>query len=449
MPWRWVAAAGGCSMMAWAIATKGIDSPEGDRSDSFRAKMRPLTQIQANEVVSSFHARSFTCADGYLGIQKNSHWQTIVGTGSLKKAWTGKDIDRDFACIEERFVTPDGDFFDVEYTAEHFKPDMIPQERDKDDTPMVIILHGLEANAKGTMVTKMCEAYMAQGFACVLVSFRGCSGEPNKTPGGYHVGFTNDVNQLTKTLQRRWPKRKMYLSGFSLGGNVSLKFLGELGVDAAEERNIFGAVTMSVPYDAVGTGGSIDKGINRYIYAANFLKTLKVKAEKQHVLFPNAFSIERVRASTTIGDYDDSFVAPIYGFTGKNDYYTQSGSISWIPKIRVPAICISAKDDPFIPEYTLPHPTDDVKGAPVRLIYHENGGHCGFIAKPGSHGSVVEQQQEQKQEQEQAQLVASSSTTSAPTAKGDADDRWIAVEMARAMRHIHSEGERITKNRII
>jgi predicted alpha/beta-fold hydrolase len=405
-----------------------------------------LSPKLANEVVHSFQARSFNPADGWLGLQKNNHWQTIVGTGSLWKAISGKDIDRKFSVSQERFSTPDGDFFDVEYTSPHFNSED-DEQRQRNTAPMVVILHGLEANSKGTMVTKMTEAYLAKGFACVLVSFRGCSGEPNRTPGGYHVGFTKDVDQLTRTLQQRWPKRKIYLSGFSLGGNVSLKFLGELGDDTSKKRNIFGAVTMSVPYDTVLSSGSIDAGVNRYIYAANFLSTLKKKAEAQHALFPAAFPIERVRASASIGDFDDAYIATIYNFKDKNDYYIQNGSKAFLPQIRVPVISINAVDDPFIPEHSLPHPVDDVGGAPVRLIYHEHGGHCGFVAKRQQSAHDYQQVKNDVPVAPTAAdaVVATASATSAAALSkegGAEDDRWIAEEMARAMHHIHAESER-------
>ncbi len=387
-----------------------------------------LTIKQAQEIVENFNPLPFPCAEDLFGLQRNGHWQTIVGTGSLRKIVTGKELSRSFDVISERIKTDDGDFFDVDYPSEHFGP-----SADTKRTPIVIIVHGLEATYRGAMVTKMAEEYMAQGFAPVLFSFRGCSGTPNKTPGGYHVGFTNDVDLLAKILQKRFPQRKIYLSGFSLGGNVSLKLLAELGSTASTERNIFGAVTMSVPYDAVGSGASIDAGWNKYLYAKNFLGTLKRKAEEQHKLFPNAFDIEQVRSSQTIGEFDRAFIAPIYGYKDQFDYYQKNGSKAWLPKIRVPAISINAKDDPFIPEHTLPDPHKDVMGAPVRLVYHDHGGHCGFVASRRSRESG-----------KGSELIATHSTDAPVNDANGNDDRWIAKEMARAMKHIHVETEKMT-----
>ncbi len=169
----------------------------------------------------------------------------------------------------------------------------------------------------------------------------------------------------------------------------------QLGHHAAS-RNIRGGVTMSVPYDAVACGGKIDRpGFNKNVYAGSFLRTLKAKAEKQHKLFPEAFDIERIRACTTIGDFDDAFIASIYGFDDKIDYYRKCGSKSWIPKIRVPVISFNAVDDPFIEAKSLPDPVHGVTdphwdgshcgdstmgtpgpggGAPVKLVYHKKVG---------------------------------------------------------------------------
>lgn len=110
------------------------------------------------------------------------------------------------------------------------------------------------------------------------------------------------------------------------------------------------------------------------------MSTLKVKAEEQHKKFPGSFDIEGVRRAKTIGEFDDAYIAKIYGFADKFDYYRKCGSKWWLSSIRVPVVAINALDDPFIDSESLPT-EHDIKDAPVRLIYHEKGGHCGFAAK--------------------------------------------------------------------
>jgi len=365
--------------------------------------------VHYNSIVNTFEARTFTPADDWFRLYTNEHWQTIVGSGALDKIIFGKEVARTFPTFSKMITTPDGDEFEVEFAANDFTAN--DNEIVLDNKPMVIILHGLEANAKGVQVTRMTESFLEQNFACVLVSFRSCNGQENKTIGAYHLGFTDDVDLLTKMLHKQYPNRPIYLAGFSLGGNVCLKFLGELG-SKCKERNIYGATTMSVPFDLVQSGGKIDQGFNRAIYAENFLSTLKVKAELQYEKFNREvpFDIEKIRACSCIGDFDNEFIAKIYGFEDKNDYYYQCGAKRWLSKIKVPAICINARDDPFVDEKSLPS-AEDTGTAPVRLIYTDKGGHCGFVAK---------------------RTVASEAN----------DDKWIATEMSRALSHIHQNLEK-------
>lgn len=114
------------------------------------------------------------------------------------------------------------------------------------------------------------------------------------------------------------------------------------------------------------------------------MRTLKAKAEKQHKKFPQAFDIDAIRRCSAIGDFDDAYIAKIYGFEDKIDYYRKTGSKWWLSKIRVPSIAVNAVDDPFIEASSLPGEAD-VGAAPVRLIYHEKGGHCGFVSRDNEH----------------------------------------------------------------
>lgn len=162
----------------------------------------------------------------------NCHYQTIIGSEALRSRVVGK-YPRDFTVERMCFDTLDGDIFYADFTNKN---------RDSD---IVVVLHGLESSADSPLVSKMATAFHQKGFNCCLVSFRGCTGEDNKRPGAYHFGFTDDVNQITAYIQKTFPTKNIYLSGFSLGGNVALKFLGELG-ESASERNIFGAAVASI-----------------------------------------------------------------------------------------------------------------------------------------------------------------------------------------------------------
>lgn len=163
-----------------------------------------------------------------------------------------------------------------------------------------------------------------------------------------------------------------------------------------------------MPFDAVRSSSKIDSGFNRLVYSANFLNTLKGKAARKHEQHRDEdgqgpYDLERVMRCSRIGDFDDEVIANLHGFEDKNDYYRQSCSKQYLPRISVPALCINAVDDPLIEKAGLP--TDaDVGRAPVRLVYHEHGGHCGFF----------EGGREPPNE----------------------EDRWLPLELARFLSHV-------------
>jgi hypothetical protein len=173
-------------------------------------------------------------------------------------------------------------------------------------------------------------------------------------------------------LKYRTPNQPIYLSGFSLGGNVILKFLGEQG-DEAIARNIKGAAVFCVPFDIVACNKKLDSGFNKAVYSRNFLSTLKQKAERMYQRFgaenPDFIDIKTIRTCTKMYDFDEAFFTKIYGFKSANDYHVQSSSKQYLHKIRVPSVAINARDDPFVDENSLPTEEKDVGEAPMRLIY--------------------------------------------------------------------------------
>ena len=187
-----------------------------------------------------------------------------------------------------------------------------------------------------------------------------------------------------------------------MGGNVALKFLGELGESALHE-NVYGGVAVCVPFDPVASQDKLAKGFNKAVYASNLLRTLKKKAAIKAARFPDMFDMEAIDACKTIGEFDSAFIVPLYGFKDKVDYYMSTGAKWWINKIRVPAVTVNAIDDPFIDAPSLPQQDFVQPDVPVKLCYTDHGGHCGFISADGeekSHG-------------------------------------WLAEETARAIEHIH------------
>jgi hypothetical protein len=208
----------------------------------------------AKQIIQSFEPRIFIPSSGFLNLQRNCHWQTIVGSSFVKELLE-RSCSRSFETRSEIITTEDDDSFEVEYTTNVNESDSI-----------CILLHGLESSSKSTLISKMTQSFLSKGFGCCLVNFRGCNGVDNNTPGAYHLGFTDDLKTLVSHLNHKYPNKELYLSGFSLGGNVILKFLGELGSDA-HERNIRGAGVFCVPFDPVQCQKKIDSGFNRAVYS--------------------------------------------------------------------------------------------------------------------------------------------------------------------------------------
>lgn len=386
------------------ISNKGKNTPliasDAASSSSSHSVDDDTQHIKSLRAISdSFEANDFQPSHWF---GKNPHWQTIIGAGALMGRLFGPR-QRSFATTEEVITTYDGDFFDVDFTTNVSSAENL-----------VIILHGLESSNKGELVTNFAEAMLSKGFACVLPCFRGCSGKIHVNPGGYHMGFTDDMNRLVDVLNERFPGKNIFLCGFSLGGNVCLKFLGEQGIQAWK-RNIRGAAVTCVPFDPVACHLKIDVGFNRAVYSENFLQTIKAKAEQQFQMFPNSFDIVPVRQAKTIGEIDDFYISKLYGFEDKFDYYARCGSKWFLKHIRVPVVAINAVDDPFIDDKSLPEEAD-VQGAPVRLVYHAHGGHCGFATR---------------------RMNSSSRSSSSTSGGGDRVPRhgWLGEELSRALSH--------------
>jgi predicted alpha/beta-fold hydrolase len=293
------------------------------------------------------------------------------------------DNDNFFWDHRERIETPDGDWF-------HADTKYVKETDTANTAPTVILLHGLESNSNSTLSTEMAQAFLAKGMNCVCLNFRGCSGTPNDQPGGYHLGFTDDLKQYLQILRERRginDSSRLYLTGFSLGANVVLKCLGELGATAVTDYNIYGAAVSCAPLDQQRNSAKLAlPGINRFIYTDQLLKGLKGRAVIQLERFHNgneetdAFDYPRAMRAETITEFDDAFIAPVYGFTGAADYYAQTSSIFFLERMAVPTMILNAKDDPFLDATVWPTAMSRENGgkAPLKLVRTEHGGHLGF-----------------------------------------------------------------------
>ncbi|MBL7863728.1 MAG: alpha/beta fold hydrolase [Cyclobacteriaceae bacterium] len=254
----------------------------------------------------------------------------------------------------ERIFTPDDDFLDIDWYRNRL---------DK----CVIISHGLEGNTQRSYVRGMAKAFFNAGYDVLTWNYRGCGEEMNRQMRFYHSGATDDLRTVVNHAAGLY--RQVYLIGFSLGGNLTLKFLGEPGVSAAVKK----AVTISVPLN-LHTSCLVLEQPSNWIYSRRFLKSLSLKVRAKAHLLREVLDITRLDHIKTLMEFDDHFTGPLHGFKGAVDYYTRCSAIHFINHIKVPTLVINAKNDPFLSTDCYPAATSGT----VTLDYPERGGHVGF-----------------------------------------------------------------------
>jgi predicted alpha/beta-fold hydrolase len=245
-------------------------------------------------------------------------------------------------------------------------------------SPQLLVIHGLEGNSDRKYVRGLLDLAAERSWRGVALNFRGCSGSPNRAPRLYHSGETSDLDWVVGELAKRDPGAPILPVGVSLGGNVLLKWLGEEGGRAPDE--VRAAVAISVPFDLAAAAAKMSRRLGR-LYSRFFLKTLKQKALLKARQYPELLDAEAIRRARNWLQYDGAATAPLHGFKDAEDYWGQSSSISYLKRIRRPALLIGARDDPFIPESSLPH--DIAEGSEwLHAEFSPHGGHAGFVTGP-------------------------------------------------------------------
>jgi predicted alpha/beta-fold hydrolase len=267
----------------------------------------------------------------------------------------------------ERWDTPDGDFLDVDL--------LHGPER----APRLLLLHGLEGSSQSGYVRELMRLAGERGWGACALNFRGCSGEPNRRAHSYNSGDPSDARWVALRLRERHPKAKLFAAGFSLGGSVLLNLLAADG----ERAPLDAAAAVSVPYDLGGCADLLDSatGVGR-VYVVRFLRTLRTKGMQKAKAHPGSIDLQRVLAARGIRAFDDAMTAPLSGYRDAADYYAQCSIGPRLGAIRVPALLLSAGDDPLAPSHHLPMTASRNPALQVELPAH--GGHVGFVA-----GSVL------------------------------------------------------------
>lgn len=263
----------------------------------------------------------------------------------------------------ERVNTPDGDFVDLDWS-------------EVGRGPIAILVHGLEGSSQSAYMRGMTQALNRRGINVVCINLRGCSSEINRMLIGYDLGSTQDIEYVSKHVSILFPERVQYLVGFSLGGNLVLKYLGERGKYVRPQ--IKGAVTFSVPCDLKSAASIIHSSSNR-LYFYRFMLSIQLKLRQKARQFPGRIPVGAMKWPRSFAEFDDSFTVPFLGFESVEVYWEKSSCKYYLSKISVPALLVNSKDDPLIGEESYP-----ASLAADSQFFHletpEHGGHVGFVS---------------------------------------------------------------------
>jgi uncharacterized protein len=263
----------------------------------------------------------------------------------------------------ERLELTDGDFIDLEWA-------------ENGSSKLAILSHGLEASTKTGYIQGMAAALIREGWDVLAWNFRGCSHEPNRQLRMYHSGETEDFHTVISHALAKHPAKSVDLIGFSLGGNITLKYLGERP-DAISPR-LHRAVAFSVPCDLACSSKQLAR-ISNKIYMERFLIDMRKKIRAKKQMFPDQLDLTGLNAIRTFQEFDDRYTAPIHGFRDAADYWEKNSCRQFLPAIKLATLLVSAANDPFLGPNCYPH----LEASESDFFHFEMpaaGGHVGFYA---------------------------------------------------------------------
>ncbi|MEK6279901.1 MAG: alpha/beta fold hydrolase [Acidobacteriota bacterium] len=250
-------------------------------------------------------------------------------------------------------------------------------QANRQEHPTIIAWHGVEGSSASTYMIAMADKSFNAGFNIIRMNLRTCGGTEHLTTTIYHGGLTEDLREVVRQLIEQDHLSRIFLVGFSLGGNMVLKLSGEYGVDPPKQ--ILGVCAVSPSVDLTASADQIVKRSN-WIYNQDFVYRLKQRLRAKHKLFPELYDITGLDSVRTLREFDDRFTAKAHGFTGAEDYYYKASSIRIIDQIRLPALIIHAQDDPFIPFAPIRDPAI-TNNRYILVISPERGGHVAFVSR--------------------------------------------------------------------
>lgn len=281
----------------------------------------------------------------------NGHVQTILPVLLPRRFETAYE--------RELLELADGDFLELDWSR-------------RGRRRLAIVTHGLEGGTNGGYIRGAVSAMNAAGWDALAWNFRGCGSGLNRLVRFYHSGDTGDIQAVISHAAAQYDQ--LTLIGFSLGGNVTLKYLGE----APPHPKVAVAATVSVPIDLTSSARALDERISNRVYLRRFLTSLVAKVEAKARHYPEELNIEDARAIRSFREFDDRYTAPIHGFRDAAEYWERASARPFLAKITVPTLLLNARNDPFLTPQCFPFP-EAGSSSWLYLESPESGGHVGFL----------------------------------------------------------------------
>ena len=267
-------------------------------------------------------------------------------------------------CSRNRLELPDNDFIDYDLYQ-------------RGNNRLAILTHGLEGNSQAKYIRGMVRTLLDAEVDCLAWNMRGCSGEPNRLLRSYHSGLSSDLASVIDMILTRPEYQEIHLIGFSVGGNITLKYLGEnAGSLPAKIRS---AMSISAPIDLASSAEQLAKKENA-LYMRVFMRSLRAKLQIKNKLHPGKLDLSEIDKLRTFYDYDSRFLAPLFGFNSAQDYWEQSSALPLIGRITLPTLILSSADDTFLGDKSFPRALANTSSI-ISLLEPRHGGHVAFVSR--------------------------------------------------------------------
>ncbi|WP_081208391.1 YheT family hydrolase [Salegentibacter sediminis] len=294
-------------------------------------------------------------------IFRNAHFSTIYASSLRKVAFSTTQ--------RNRIELEDGDFLDLDRSYSSEK-----------NNRLVILLHGLAGNAQRPYMKAMARIFKEDGWDTAAMNLRGCSEEMNRLYRSYNAGATEDLEAVISHILKGNQYDEIVLVGFSLGGNLMLKYLGE---NVKIPSEIKSAVAVSTPCDLGGSLEEISKPRN-IIYSKRFIRNLKKELFKRHLAFPERITKKEIDGCKTLRDIDELYTSRAHGYKNAADYYQKCSSLQFLPNVQIPTLIINAENDSFLSATCYPIEIAE-NSETLHLEIPAHGGHVGFIQNKESY----------------------------------------------------------------